>query len=517
MLRITEDQVLAECRKLISKHERYARELRNEDVRRRRRVTSPNHGQILRPTYWAVDGGFDPYHVRANVRSIVRAVNRAIAKRDYEPRPPVAHTVPKPSGGERIVSIFQIADAVVSREAFRSLSGKNRALMSARSYAYRDDLSTHDAIQYISSEFKSPERVFVAEYDFSTYFDSISHAHLWGVIENQGFLVTSTERRIIEAFLGVGMAEESTYGRLSVTTRTIGIPQGTSLSLFLANVAAWPLDRLLERIGVGFVRYADDTLIWSRDYGQINEAVNVLKRESANIGAELNRSKSEGVRLFVPTGEKAEIRCTDQVGFVGYRFARGAVGMKSSVEARIKERIGYLIWANLLQPIQQGGFASRRVAPPIDRDYVVLLGQIRRYLYGHYTEARVRELEHGAAKRVRFPGVLSYFPLASDDSQLAALDGWLADTLFQAMRKRARLLRAKGGPEGLPLPHDLPRVDFIRAMAPRSDGSVADLRVPSIARFVSILRRAATEHGANVVGRGTGAEQYQYGFPAGPE
>jgi hypothetical protein len=42
-----------------------------------------------------------------------------------------------------------------------------------------------------------------------------------------------------------------------------GIPQGTSISLFLANVAAYALDRRLETLGVGFVRYADDTIIWS--------------------------------------------------------------------------------------------------------------------------------------------------------------------------------------------------------------------------------------------------------------
>jgi len=39
--------------------------------------------------------------------------------------------------------------------------------------------------------------------------------------------------------------------------RERGIPQGTSISLFLANVAPWDLDRSLERLGVSFVRYAD--------------------------------------------------------------------------------------------------------------------------------------------------------------------------------------------------------------------------------------------------------------------
>ena len=510
MLRITEELLYEECRKLIQKHERYMRELRKEDVRRKRRVTNPNAGRILRPSYWDVNKGFDPYYVRSNVSAITYAVNRALSARDYAPRSPIAHEVQKSSGGTRTVSIFQIADSVVSREVFKSLSSKNRALMSARSYAYRDDLSTHDAIQYVASEFRTEERLFIAEYDFSSYFDSISHQHLWNVLDGHDFLMTAPERRVVEAFLGTVLEDEQSYRADPKSKREpVGIPQGTSLSLFLANVAAWRMDRSLERIGVGFVRYADDTLIWSRDYGQINEAVNVLKRESASIGASLNRKKSEGIRLFAPLGEKSEIRSTDTVDFVGYRFSRGAVGLNGSVEKRIKNRIHYLVWANLLQPLQQGGFAANRIARPIDRDYVVLLGQIRRYLYGHYSETKVRELERGATKRVRFPGVLSYFPLAGDHGQLASLDGWLADVLHQAMKKRAQLL-IESGVLRLPNPHGLSKANFIEAMGKTSDGSPVDLRVPSIRRFVSILNRAAYAHGANVVGRGIGAEQYQY-------
>ncbi|WP_181127384.1 reverse transcriptase domain-containing protein [Rathayibacter sp. AY1F9] len=416
----------------------------------------------------------------------------------------------KASGGSRTVSIFQIVDSVISREIFKSLSSKNRALMSARSYAYRDDLSTHDAIQYISSEFRTAERLFIAEYDFSSYFDSISHDHLWNVLEEQEFLMTKLEREVIRAFLDVAAEEEASYGKHPRRSRgQFGVPQGTSLSLFLANVAAWHMDRSLEKLGVGFVRYADDTLIWSQDYGQINAAVNVLKRESLRIGASMNAKKSEGVRLFAEPGQRSEIRSTDTVSFVGYRFTRNGVGLNRAVEVRIKRRLEYLVWSNLLQALQQGTFSKGRVAPPIDRDYIVLLGQIRRYLYGHYSETKVRELERGAAKRVRFPGILSYFPLASDQTQLAALDGWLASTILQAMKKRADLLKSTGV-SSLPHPHGLSKQDLIGATGSRTDGTLVDLRIPSISRFVSILRRAANAFGANAVGRGTGAEQYQY-------
>jgi RNA-directed DNA polymerase len=510
VLQISEDDLVLECDKLIRKHQRYMRQLRIDDVRRERRVTLPHRAVLHRPTYWSIDAGFDPYEVKRRAAAISRAVNLALKKNNYAPRPPVAHEIPKASGGTRIVSIFQIVDSVVSKAIYRSLLGKNRALLSARSYAYRDDLSTHDAIQYIASEFQTVERIFVAEYDFSKYFDSIEHGHILRSLEDHGFLVTAAERAVINAFLLAPLQVEERYD-LQAPRRSErrGIPQGTSISLFLANVAAWQIDRSLERIGVGFTRYADDTLIWARDYSQITKAVNVLKTESLRIGAELNPKKSHGVRLFTPPAEPAEIESTDTVAFVGYRFQRGRIGFNKAVVDRIHRRIESLIWANLLQALQEGTFDPARVAPPIDRDYLVLLLQIRRYLYGNFSEARLRDLERGAAKQIRFPGLLSYFPLVNDQEQLKQIDGWLASTLHLALRKRAKLL-SKYDIREPPHPHHIPKNLLIGAWGKTSSGDDVDLRIPSVARFMSVLSRAATAFGANAVSRGTGAEEYQY-------
>lgn len=507
---ISEGSLLIECRKLIARQERYMRDMRKDDDRRRRRGTRQATAVLRSPSYWTVDPAFDPYHVRRNAESIARAVNRALAAGDYQPLAPIAHEVPKTDGTTRVVSIFPIADSVVSRAVYLSLLAKNRALLSAHSYAYRSDVSAHDAIQYIASEFAGIERIFIAEYDFSKYFDSISHEHLWSTLRERNFLSTGEERAILRAFVRLPLQSESAYvSRPPLRGDPRGIPQGTSVSLFLANVAAWEMDRRLERIGVGFARYADDTLIWSRDYAQICEAANVLRLSSSEIGAALNPRKSKGVRLFVSPGEPAEIEHTSTVEFVGYRFRSGQTGFRDVVVDRMKRRVRYLVWANLLQPLQEGGFRPARVAPPVDRDYLVLLMQLRRYFYGNLTESRVRELERGAVRRIRFPGVLAYFPLVDDEAQLAEIDGWMLSTIEQAMAKRRRMLAASG--LSAPHPHGLAGMALAKATGKSSSGHPLDLRVPSVARFSSVLRRAAAAYGANAVGRGTGLEQYQYG------
>ena len=512
MFAISAGTLIDECNKLIRKHERYMRKMREDDIRRSRRATLPATATLLRPSYWDIDRGFNPYLVRANAEPIARAVNAALRSRDYRPRSPVAHTVAKPGGGERIVSVFQVVDAVVSRAVYNSLLAKNRALMSARSYAYRSDLSTHDAIQYISSEFTAADRLYVAEYDFSKYFDSISHEYLWAILDRNRFLITPAEREILRAFLLTIAMSEAGYAPAAITGESsYGLPQGTSISLFLANAAAWELDRGLERLGVGFVRYADDTLIWSHDYGQVAEAVNVLRRASTGIGAELNPKKSKGIRLFVPGGEPAEIASTSEVNFVGYRFARGKIGLRSEVVKRMKSRMEYLIWSNLLQALQDGTFNPRRVNPPLDRDYLVLLRQLQRYLYGNLTESKVREFQRGAVKRMRYPGVMSYFPLVDDLDQLQGIDGWLVSTTCQALGKRGRML-ADLGVASLPTPHGLSRNALIRAEAKTSAGDYVDLTIPSVTRYSAVLRQAATLFGANTVGKGSGADEYRYMF-----
>jgi hypothetical protein len=257
------------------------------------------------------------------------------------------------------------------------------------------------------------------------------------------------------------------------------------------------------------VRYADDTLIWSRDHAHLSQAVNQLKLASERIGAKLNPKKSAGIRLFVPPGEKAEITPTDTVSFVGYRFMRNHIGLKPEVIDRMKRRIIRLVWENLFAALEAGTFKIDRILPDVDRDYLVLIMQIRRYLYGNLTEEQVRNLEHGEVKQIRFPGVMSYFPLVDDLEQLQAFDGWLVATLHNALRKRARMIRSLGA-KHLPRPHGLRRASLISAEAFRSDGARVDLRIPSIARFASVVRRSALVFGPNRVGRGVGAEQYQY-------
>lgn len=398
----------------------------------------------------------------------------------------------------RDVCIYQVADSAVSRLMFEDVLRKNLPLLSARSYAYRKDLSGQNAVQYIASEFGGRSRLYIAEYDFSTYFDSISHEHIKRVLE-QHFLLTENERRTIGAFLGVGY-QLGAYTPVNGPPRSVGIPQGTSISLFLANVAAWELDRALEGVGVGFARYADDTLIWSKDYGRICEAVEILHSHAQQIGSGVNLDKSDGISLLVPPGTKhTELPSKTHVDYLGHRISTRGMGLRETTVERFRQHVAQMIFNNLLREPLAGKQDTRRLTS-VDRDYATLIWGLRRYVYGDLSERAVRRFSNQGAPLRRYTGFMSAYPQIDDRDGLRELDSWVLDRLFLALRKRGRLLGSQPSP--LPPPHGVAR-DKLRRLTHRSGttGQFVDLTVPSLHLISSVIADAASRYGPAAIGR----------------
>jgi len=418
--------------------------------------------------------------------------------------------VPKADGGQRIVSVFQVADNAVSSIVFKSLMEKNRGKMSGRAYAYRPDLTAHDALQFMQTEFGASNRLFVAEYDFSKYFDSIDQDYIWRTLTDGRYLMTRSERRVISAFLQAPLpkTDGSAYAEFCEDSRDRGVPQGTSISLFLANLAAAPLDRELERHGVGFVRYADDTLLWSTDYATLGRAVEVLHRVASDIGADINQTKSGGIRILVPKGAEAEFRHKPYVEFVGYQVGLTELNMKPDAAERIKARLRELMFTNLLMPVHDRTIDAGRLSGKVDKDYVVFIWQARRFLYGDLSEQELRRFQSRGAPMRRFKGVMSYYPLVEDGAALLQLDQWFSSQVWLTMRRRERLLNAAGF-TALPPPLGLDRKTLIAyRRTSASTGGTLDLRLPSFRRIANVIRSAAVAHGPNRIGKSPSAYDY---------
>jgi RNA-directed DNA polymerase len=487
-MRRIEQEIEREAKRLILAQERRHRLHAEEQVRLRRRSLNPYQlAPSKPPPWWAVAPGFNPYTVRSRRRHVAHSVQSKLESLEYVPRRPVERRIPKLDGGDRPVNVYQVADSAVSKMIFESLLRKNLPMMSARSYAYRKDLTAQDAVRYIRSAFHARKRMYVAEYDFSKYFDNISHDHLAEVLEH--FFVSSVERTVIDGFLTTPAAHADAYSQEGGTRRLKGIPQGTSISLFLANAAAWRMDRALEDHGVGFVRYADDTLIWSTDYGRLVGAVDILETHAQAMDVPINFVKSNGIRLLVADGVKSEIVPASSVEYLGYSIRLGSIGLKEANEKKIKRRVQQLIFETLLREPMAGTQDPARLAAHLDMDYAVAIARLKRYLYGDLSEREVRRYQsHGAPMR-RFKGMMAAFPLLDDDRSLRALDAWLLSRLWLAMRKRQALLKTQLGVDELPPPHGLSPYELLGFKTVSAQtGQTIDLRVPSVRRVAQIVK-----------------------------
>ena len=127
-----------------------------------------------------------------------------------------------------------------------------------------------------------------------------------------------------------------------------------------------------------------------------------------------------------------------------------------------------------------------------------MLYQIRRYLYGELRESQLRKYLARQTPMMRYHGLMSFYPIVDDEPLLKALDGWLLNSVYRALRLRAKLL---GAAQVLPLPspHGLSRAQILQLRYKQTGGHMRDLRFPSIARMARLIGRAARTYGASAI------------------
>ena len=437
--------IYEEAQKLVVRHQSYAHRL-SESLKRRQVRSGTNlstNKEIKFPEYWECDQGFNPYHVRKHYEPIARAIKKSLESHSYAPRAAVIHEVSKAGGGVRQLSVFQVADQAISRMIFDQLMAKNSSRLNPKCYAYRKDKTVHDAVQNIAYDLRGSQRVFLAEYDFREFFSSICHSQVKRVLSDRHFYLTNREMNIVMGFLEAPRLPTKLYDGSSSHRSTRGIPLGTSISLFVANLMTYPIAEELEKLGVGFAFYSDDSIVWSDSYEKISQAAKVISNVAADIGLSINFSKSEGIRLLTPAEAPRELPGKDSVSFIGHKIDAQHISMRDSLVSKAKLRLSRLIFSNLLQEPLQGRVNHSRLIG-LDKDYVVLISQIRRYLYGGLREKQVRMYLTRTVPRIHYRGFMSFFPVVDNDELLKNLDGWLVSNIYLALRRRAKLLQNLG-------------------------------------------------------------------------
>ncbi|WP_339241300.1 reverse transcriptase domain-containing protein [Paenibacillus sp. FSL F4-0243] len=477
------EMIEKECDKLGQRYHDFHNSIEMEYQRNKRRVNNPPNKEIKPPEYWEIDKKFNPFYVKKHSKQIAHSLAHKLESETYTPHPPYIMEVDKKDGGKREVAIFQIPDSVVSKYIYKRLTAKNRHRFSSTSYAYRDDRNVHFAIQDISIELMNHPRVFVAEFDFKNFFGSLNHEYLYSQLNKNGFIINPFEKYVISRFL---------------TLADRGVPQGTSISLFLANLACWRLDRSLEDEGLRFARYADDTVIWSNSYEKITKAYDIIHGFSLETGIEINFNKSDGISLLCQSGMPAEFgEIKYHINFLGYKLSGQKTSIKEVKVLEIKKQISYILYRNLIQPIKPT-ILKNIIIPNNNEDpsFVTAIMQIRRYLYGNLNEQSIRLYLSGQYNRLKFKGLMSFYPLINDEEQLAELDGWLVSTILHATKLREKILLSKGYRVSGQFPFNLNKQTMLDICKKKKiKNRVGIIQIPSFTRIYHAIQRGIENDG----------------------
>lgn len=387
---------------------------------------------------------FDPKYCARNANSISKVLWRSIRDGTYEPLPTKKFEIEKKGGGTREINSFSIPDSAIAQLIYRGIIKRNIRRFSSSSFAYMPDRDIFDAIISLR-DFDRRSKIFATQIDFEKYFDKIPHEYILRLLRDQAIHTTTLELKVLRAFLNHKSSIWDGSSWKIEGKRKIGTPQGSAISLVLANLANHELDRQLSLLSGKFVRYSDDIVALSSTYDQALAIEHAFFWHCEQSGLVVNRKKSPGIAAFSEVQQ--EIRTTNHIDFLGYRFSFEKTELSPSVEKRLRGRLSKIINLHLIhyaKHLGSGSYRASRGPIPFDWDLLGLISELRKSIYGGNSEADIVQTISRGQRMRRMWGVMSHYHLIEDPKVLVRLDGWLLSIVCRAMKTRRHLRISHG-------------------------------------------------------------------------
>jgi RNA-directed DNA polymerase len=306
-------------------------------------------------------------------------IREQLLRGTYKPQAVKRVEIPKPDGGVRKLGIPTVLDRFIQQAVMQVLQRRWDRTFSEHSYGFRPGRSAHQAVEqaqrYIAEGYR-----WCVDLDLEKFFDRVSHDQLMAKIAER--VSDKHLLKLIRAFLKAGVLEN---GLVSPVDE--GTPQGGPLSPLLSNIVLDEFDRELERRGLRFARYADDSNIYVRS-----------RRAGERVMGSVKRFITTKLKLKVNEQKSAVARPWERK-FLGFSFTSGRV-------------------------------PKRRMAPKAVLRFRVKVRELTDRTRGRSTEQMATELTR------YLQGWIGYFGKCQTPSVLASLEEWVRRRLRSAIWKQ---------------------------------------------------------------------------------
>lgn len=229
--------------------------------------------------------------------------------------------IPKNETEKRRLGLLTVNDKIVQTAvAFVVTPLLERSFLKV-SYAYREKKGAVKAINQVRHLITNERYAWLASCDIDNFFDTIPHDPLFGKLS--AYLKSPGTTELIRMFVKMGRVDRHYKWKDSKK----GIPQGGVVSPLLANFYLYPLDKLMVDKGYGFVRYADDFVIFGCTEEEakkaMSEAMEVITRQ---LGLALNEEA-----VVIPVSRGFE--------FLGIFFNNGVIDLSEKKFKRLVEKM----------------------------------------------------------------------------------------------------------------------------------------------------------------------------------